>query len=89
MNESEKLLGALIGNAVSTAGWLQDMENIVSIVCCIAGLIITLITCVIVPVWKKIADAKKDGVLTPDELDEIANTLQDGLDQINKENKDK
>ena len=89
MSESEKLLGALIGNAVSTAGWLQDMENIVSIVCCIAGLIITLITCVIVPVWKKIADAKKDGVLTPDELDEIANTLQDGLDQINKENKDK
>ena len=89
MSESEKLLGALIGNVVSTAGWLQDMENIVSIVCCIAGLIITLITCVIVPVWKKIADAKKDGVLTPDELDEIADTLQDGLDQIKKENKDK
>ena len=89
MSESEKLLGALIGNVVSTAGWLQDMENIVSIVCCIAGLIITLITCVIVPVWKKIADAKKDGVLTPDELDEIADALQDGLDQIKKENKDK
>ena len=89
MSESENLLGALNGNAVSTAGWLQDMENIVSIVCCIAGLIITLITCVIVPVWKKIADAKKDGVLTPDELDGIADALQDGLDQINKENKDK
>ena len=89
MSESEELLGALIGNAVSTAGWLQDMENIVSIVCCIAGLIITLITCVIVPVWKKIADAKKDGVLTPDELDGIADALQDGLDQIKKENKDK
>ena len=89
MSESEKLLGALIGNVVSTAGWLQDMENIVSIVCCIAGLIITLITCVIVPVWKKIADARKDGVLTPDELDGIADALQDGLDQIKKENKDK
>ena len=89
MSESEKVLGALIGNAVSTAGWLQDMENIVSIVCCIAGLIITLITCVIVPVWKKIAEAKKDGVLTPDELDGIADALQDGLDQIKKENKDK
>lgn len=89
MNETEKLLGALIGNAVSTAGWLQDMENIVSIVCCIAGLIITLITCVIVPVWKKIAEAKKDGVITPDELDEIADTLQDGIDSINKEKKDK
>ena len=89
MSESEKLFGALIGNAVSTAGWLQDMENIVSIVCCIAGLIITLITCVIVPVWKKIAEAKKDGVITPDELGEIADTLQDGIDSINKEKKDK
>lgn len=88
MNETEKLCGALIGNVVSTAGWLQDMENIVSIVCCIAGLIITLITCVIVPVWKKIAEAKKDGVITPDELDEIADTLQDGLDTLNKEKKD-
>ena len=89
MSESEKVLGALIGNAVSTAGWLQDMENIVSIVCCIAGLIITLITCVIVPVWKKIAEARKDGVITPDELGEIADTLQDGIDSINKEKKDK
>ena len=89
MSESAKLLGALIGNVVSTAGWLQDMENIVSIVCCIAGLIITLITCVIVPVWKKIAEARKDGVITPDELGEIADTLQDGIDSINKEKKDK
>ena len=88
MNETEKLCGALIGNAVSTAGWLQDMENIVSIICCIAGLIITLITCVIVPVWKKIAQAKKDGVITPDELDEIADTLQNGIDSINKEKKE-
>ena len=89
MSESEKLCGALIGNVVSTAGWLQDMENIVSIVCCIAGLIITLITCVIVPVWKKIAEAKKDGVITPAELGEIADTLQDGIDSINKEKKEK
>ena len=89
MSENEKFLGALIGNVVSTAGWLQDMENIVSIVCCIAGLIITLITCVIVPVWKKIAEAKKDGVITPDELGEIADTLQDGIDSINKEKKDR
>ena len=87
MNETEKLCGALIGNVVTTAGWLQDMENIVSIICCIAGLVITFITCVIVPVWKKIAEAKKDGKITPDELDEIADTLQDGIDSINKEKK--
>ena len=89
MNNSDKLAGAIIGNIVCTAGWLQDMENIVSIVCCIAGLLITLITCVIVPVWKKIAEAKKDGVITPDELGEIADTLQNGIDQIKPGDKKK
>lgn len=89
MSNTDKLCGAIIGNAVATAGWLQDMENIVSIVCCIAGFLITLVTCVIVPVWKKIREAKKDGAITPDELDGIADALQDGLDQIKKENKDR
>ena len=89
MNNSEKLVGAIIGNTIATAGWLQDMENIVSIVCCIAGLLITLITCVIVPVWKKIVEAKKDGKITPDELGEIADTLQNGIDQIKPGDKKK
>lgn len=88
MNNTEKLCGALIGNAVAAAGWLQDMENIVSIVCCIAGLLITIVTCVIVPVWKKIAKAKEDGKITPDELQEIADTLKDGIDNIKKEDKE-
>lgn len=85
MNNSDKWFGALIGNAVTTAGWLQDMENIVSIVCCIAGLLITIVTCVIVPLWKKIKEAKSDGKITPDELQEITDTLKDGLDKIKKD----
>lgn len=89
MSNSDKLLGALIGNVVATVGWLQDMENIISIVCCIVGLVITVITCVIVPVWKKIAEAKKDGKITPDELEEIADTLQEGIDKIKPGDKKK
>lgn len=85
MSNAEKWCGALIGNVVATAGWLQDMENIVSIVCCIAGLLITIVTCVIVPLWKKIAKAKEDGKITPDELQEITDTLKDGLDKIKKD----
>lgn len=89
MSNSDKLFGALIGNVVATVGWLQDMENIISIVCCIVGLVITIITCVIVPVWKKIAEAKKDGKITPDELEEIADTLQEGIDKIKPGDKKK
>lgn len=89
MSNSDKLFGALIGNVVAAVGWLQDMENIVSIVCCIAGLVITAITCVIVPVWRKILEAKKDGKITPDELGEIADTLQEGIDKIKPGDKKK
>ena len=85
--EDFKRFGALIGNALAVGGWIADLESIVSIVCCIAGFLITFVTCVIVPVWKKIRDAKSDGKLEPDELDEIAGTLKDGIDQIKKEGK--
>lgn len=83
--EKFKRIGALLGNVLSVGGWLADLENIVSIVCCIAGFMITFVTCVIVPVWKKVRDAKKDGEITPEELDEIAGTLQDGIDSIRKD----
>ena len=85
MSNSNKWLGALIGNVVTTAGWLQDMENIVSIVCCIVGLLITIVTCVVIPLWKKINEAKSDGKITPDELQEITDTLKDGIDKIKKD----
>lgn len=83
--EKFKRIGALLGNVLSVGGWLADLENIVSIVCCIAGFMITFVTCVVVPVWKKVRDAKKDGELSPDELNEIAGTLKDGIDNIRKD----
>ena len=85
--ENFKRIGAFIGNALAVGGWLADLESIVSIICCVAGFMITFVTCVIVPVWKKIRDAKADGKLDPDELDEIAGTLQDGIDKIKKDGK--
>ena len=83
--EKFKRIGALVGNVLSVGGWLADLESIVSIVCCIAGFMITFVTCIIVPVWKKIRDAKEDGELSPDELQGIADTLQDGIDKIKKD----
>lgn len=85
MMEKFKRIGAILGNVLSVGGWLADLENIVSIVCCIAGFMITFVTCVVVPVWKKIREAKEDGELSPDELNEIADTLQDGIDKIKKD----
>ena len=83
--ENFKRIGAFVGNALAVGGLLADLESIVSIICCIAGFLITFVTCVIVPVWKKIRKAKEDGKIEPDELNEIAGTLQDGIDHIRKD----
>ena len=83
--ENFKRIGAFVCNALAVGGLLADLESIVSIICCIAGFLITFVTCVIVPVWKKIRKAKEDGKIEPDELNEIAGTLQDGIDHIRKD----
>lgn len=81
MNDT-KLLGGIFGSALSSAAWLADMESIVSMVCAILGIIITVTTCCIIPLWKKIRDAKKDGAITPEEAEDIAKTAKDGIDII-------
>lgn len=82
MRNSEKLIGGIFGSILSSTAWLSDMENIVSMVCAILGILITIVTCIILPLWKKIREAKKDGIITPEEVEDITNTLKDGLDVI-------
>ena len=83
MNTDKRLIGGICGTLISSAGMLADIESIVSIICAVVGLVITIVTCVVVPVWKKVRDAKKDGAIDPDEAEDIANTMKDGIDRIN------
>lgn len=83
MNTQKELIGGICGTILSSAGMWADIESIVSIVCAVVGLIITIVTCVVIPVWKKVRDAKKDGAIDPEEAEDIANTMKDGIDRIN------
>lgn len=83
MNTQKELIGGICGTLISSAGMWADIESIVSIVCAVVGLIITIVTCVVIPVWKKVREAKKDGAIDPDEAEDIANTIKDGIDRIN------
>ena len=83
MNTQKKFIGGICGTLISSAGMLADIESIVSIVCSIVGLVITIVACVVIPVWKKVRDAKKDGAIDPEEAEDIANTIKDGIDRIN------
>ena len=86
-------LGGLCGVVLSSLGiGLGDIEAIVSIVCSVVGLLITIVFAVIIPVVKKVIAAKKnDGKIDLDEAADIVDTLEQGLkdvkSDIDKKNK--
>lgn len=74
-------LGGCCGVVLSSLGiGLGDIEAIVSIICSVVGLFITITFTVIIPVVKKIIAAKKnDGKIDLDEAADIIETLEQGL----------
>ena len=95
MVNHEGLVGGTVGTMVSALSInvdnLHSIESIVAIVCTVLGLLITIVTSVVVPLCRWYAESKKDGKISADEVVEGAQTLKDGLQDIqNKlENKSK
>ena len=87
MNTHKEFIGGICGTLISSAGMWAEIESIVSIVCAVVGLCITIVTCVVIPVWRKWREAKKDGAIDPDEAEDIANTIKHGIDSINDDRK--
>ena len=93
----DRVMYGLIGTAVSATGAglsVTEIQAIVSIIVTIAGFIISVLIPVIMKIVKKIKEAKKDGVITDEEKEEIIDTISDGVKEIkdnlpkeNKENK--
>lgn len=92
MNKMNELIIGLLGTAVSSIGLTisaETLDHIISIVCAVSGLIITLIVTLLVPLvkwWKK---AKKDGKIDEEELDELSDILKDGKKSLDLKNQDK
>lgn len=90
MNNNNYLTALLapVGTVFSYIGFslsLTDLQAIISIISTIIGLIITVVSVLIIPVWKQINKAKEDGKLTVDELENIVDTANKGLDDIKRE----
>lgn len=85
-----KLSCGTIGTILSAVGInsTQDVESITSIVCTILGLLITITSCIIIPVAKKIISAKKDGKIDSDEATDIIDTLDEGLKKLEETKKE-
>lgn len=72
MTDNE-IIGGISGTIVSSIGVslsVTDIQAIISIVATIIGLMITITSAVIMPLWNKHKEHVKDGKITPDELKE-------------------
>ena len=87
MDHSDRLLCGVVGTAVSAAGTglaISDVQAIISIVITIAGFIISVLIPLIMKLIHKIKEAKKDGKLSKEELDDITSTVKEIVDESSK-----
>lgn len=86
----EKMVSGTFGTMVSAVGAglsVTELQAIVSIVATVIGLLITITSSIIIPAWKKWNKAKEDGKVTPEEVEDIVNTIKDGIDEVKDKNK--
>ena len=77
----------ILGTAVSATGAglsVTELQAIISIIVTIAGFIISVLIPLIIKLVKKIRDAKADGKITKEEVDDIASTAKEIVDESSK-----
>ena len=85
MINKEGLIGGVIGTALSSAGAgisLEQMDRILSIVCSAVGVIITIVSCLIIPLIRWYKKAKEDGKISKEELEEGKEIINNGVKEI-------
>lgn len=79
------LTGGITGALVSLAGMnLETAEHWVNIGCAIVGVLIAIISGLIIPLLKWYKEAKKDGKIDVDEIQDAIEITKDGLTEIEK-----
>ena len=87
MDNADKLMCGVVGTAVSAAGTglaINEIQAIVSIIITIAGFIISVLIPLIMKLIHKIKVAREDGKLTKEEVDDIASTVKEIVDESSK-----
>lgn len=83
MINKDALAGGLTGSLISFSGvTIADVDHLMSIICAIVGLCITIVTAVIIPLIRWHNKAKADGHIDADEIEEATQIVSDGLEQI-------
>ena len=87
MISDDKIMLGVIGTAVSMAGTgmsVTELQAIISIIVTVLGFIISVLIPLIIKIVKKFKDAKADGVITKEEVEDIASTAKEIVEESSK-----
>ena len=87
MLPDDKITMGMVGTAISAAGAglsVNDIQAIISIIVTIAGFIISVLIPLIIKLVHKIKEAKADGKITKEEVDDITSTVKEIADESSK-----
>lgn len=87
MLPEDKISMGILGTVVSATGAglsVTEVQAIISIIVTVAGFVISVLIPLIMKLYKKIKAAKEDGKITKEELDDIASTVKEIVDESSK-----
>ena len=85
--DDTKMMCGFLGTAVGAAGAglsVSEIQAIISIIITVLGFVISVLIPMIVKLAKKIKDAKADGEITKEEMDDIAKSGKEIADESTK-----
>ena len=85
MINEKGLIGGVVGSAISGVGAtisLEQLDRIISIVCSVFGVIITIICVIVIPLVRWYKEAKKDGKITKEEIKEGVDIAKNGIESV-------
>lgn len=87
MLPDDKIMCGIVGTAVGAAGAgmsVTEIQAIVSIIVTVLGFIISVLVPLCIKLYNKVKDAKADGKITKEEIDDIASTAKEIVDESSK-----
>ena len=87
MMQEDKILVGILGTSISAVGAgmsVTELQAIISMIVTVAGFIISVLIPLCVKLYNKIKEAKKDGKVDKEELEDIMSTGKEILDETKK-----
>ena len=87
MMHEDQMTAGILGTMVSAVGAglsVTDMQAIISIIVTVAGFIISVLIPLFAKLYNKIMSAKEDGKIDKEEMEDIASTGKEIVDETKK-----